>query len=69
MTDSPTPPQSAPTPAGGLKAQLYADLRGDLSPAAAKAVELMHAMIAAPDFAEGVSAFQAGRPPAFLPPS
>lgn len=57
----------APSSLRAMKAQIYTDLRGDLSPAATKAVELMHAMIAAPDFAEGVAAFQAGRPPAFEP--
>ncbi|MGH9306732.1 MAG: enoyl-CoA hydratase-related protein [Acidimicrobiales bacterium] len=58
----------APSSLAAMKAQLYADLRGDVGPGAARAVDLMRAMVEAPDFAEGVKAFQAGRPPQFLAP-
>ncbi len=48
-----------------MKRQLYADLLGDLGTAASTAVEHMGRMIGEPDFAEGVAALKAKRPPRF----
>ena len=50
-----------------MKRQLYADLFRDLDTAAAEAEQLMEDQMTAPDFKEGVAAFQAKRPPAFQP--
>jgi enoyl-CoA hydratase/carnithine racemase len=48
-----------------IKRQLYGDLLGDLGPAAATAYRLMETMAAGPEFAEGVAAQKANRPPNF----
>jgi enoyl-CoA hydratase/carnithine racemase len=48
-----------------IKRQLYGDLLGELGPSAATAYQLMETMAAGPDFAEGVAAHQAKRPPNF----
>ena len=50
-----------------LKRQLYEGLLGDLDTAATEAVDLLHAMVAEPDFAEGVAALAEKRPPRFRP--
>ena len=57
----------APSSLAMMKRQLWGDLLGDLDTAAARSVREMLAMIAAPDFAEGVAAFQEKRPPRFAP--
>jgi enoyl-CoA hydratase/carnithine racemase len=57
----------APSSLAMMKRQLWGDLLGDLDTAAARSVREMLAMIAAPDFAEGVAAFQERRPPGFAP--
>jgi enoyl-CoA hydratase/carnithine racemase len=51
-----------------IKRQLWADTIGDLDTAARTSVDHMLRMLREPDFAEGVAAFQAKRPPAFAPP-
>jgi enoyl-CoA hydratase/carnithine racemase len=48
-----------------IKRQLYDDLLGDLGPSAAKALRLLEEMVAGPEFAEGVAAWLARRPPHF----
>jgi len=57
----------APSSLAMMKRQLWGDLLGDLDTAAGRSVREMLAMIAAPDFAEGVAAFQERRPPRFAP--
>jgi enoyl-CoA hydratase/carnithine racemase len=57
----------APSSLAMMKRQLWGDLLGDLDGAAARSVREMLAMIAAPDFTEGVAAFQGRRPPRFAP--
>ncbi len=57
----------APTAVRTAKAQLYADLHGDVGTAVARSEELLDDMVAAPDFAEGVAAWQARRTPRFPP--
>jgi enoyl-CoA hydratase/carnithine racemase len=47
------------------KRQLYADLHGDVGTAVARSVELTERMVAEPDYAEGVKAWLARRPPNF----
>lgn len=48
-----------------MKRQLYADLLGDLDASAAVAREHLLRMVGEPDFAEGIAAFGAKRPPRF----
>ena len=48
-----------------MKRQLWDDMTGELGPSVKFAVEIMERMVGEPDFAEGVAAFQARRPPAF----
>ena len=50
-----------------IKRQLWGDLLGGLDESASTAVKVMVDMIAEPDFAEGVAAFQEKRPPQFPP--
>src|SRR5581483_6743401 len=57
----------APSSLAMMKRQLWGDLLGDLDTAAGRSVREMVAMIAGPDFAEGVAAFQQHRPPHFAP--
>lgn len=57
----------APSSLAMMKRQLWGDLLGDLDTAASRSVREMLAMIGAPDFAEGVAAFQEKRPPHFAP--
>ena len=59
----------APSSLAMMKRQLWGDLLGDLDAAASRSVREMVAMIAGPDFAEGVAAFQERRPPRFAPPT
>jgi enoyl-CoA hydratase/carnithine racemase len=47
------------------KAQLYADLHGDVGTAVARSEDLLDEMTGAPDFAEGVAAWHEKRPPRF----
>jgi enoyl-CoA hydratase/carnithine racemase len=55
----------SPSSLRAMKRQLYADLLGALDSSATVAVDQMVAMMAEPDFTEGVAAFQARRPPNF----
>ena len=48
-----------------MKRQLWDDMAGEVGPSVKFAVEVMERMVGEPDFAEGVAAFQARRPPAF----
>ena len=48
-----------------MKRQLWDDMTGELGPSVKFAVDIMERMVGEPDFAEGVAAFQARRPPAF----
>ena len=48
-----------------MKRQLWDDMAGEVGPSVKFAVEIMERMVGEPDFAEGVAAFQARRPPAF----
>ena len=57
----------SPSSLAMMKRQLWGDLLDDLDTAAGRSVREMLAMIAAPDFAEGVAAFQERRPPHFAP--
>lgn len=59
----------SPSSLRAMKRQLWADVLGDLDTAARAAVDYMVPMMKAPDFAEGVAAFQAKRPPRFEPPA
>ncbi len=47
------------------KAQLYADLHGDVGTAVTESERLLEAMVKDPDFAEGVAALEQKRPPKF----
>jgi enoyl-CoA hydratase/carnithine racemase len=60
----------APSSAALAKAQLYADLHGDVGTAVARSERLLDQTIAGDDYREGVRAWLAKRPPAFsdLPP-
>lgn len=60
----------SPASAALAKAQLYADLHGDVGTAVATSERLLDETIAGEDYAEGVAAWMAKRPPQFqdLPP-
>jgi enoyl-CoA hydratase/carnithine racemase len=60
----------APSSAALAKAQLYADLHGDVGTAVARSERLLDETIAGDDYREGVAAWLAKRPPRFadLPP-
>jgi hypothetical protein len=60
----------SPASAAYAKAQLYADLHGDVGTAVATSERLLDETIAGDDYREGVAAWLARRPPAFadLPP-
>ena len=57
----------APSSLATIKRQLWTDQLGGLDAAARGAVELLHGMLRAPDFTEGVAAFTEKRPPEFPP--
>ncbi len=57
--------QVSPASVREAKRQLYADLHGDVGTAVAESERLLEEMVTGPDFAEGVAALQAKRPPAF----
>lgn len=57
----------APSAVRTAKAQLYADLHGDVGTAVTRSERLLDDMVAAPDFAEGVAAWTERRPPDFPP--
>ncbi|MGI8939835.1 MAG: enoyl-CoA hydratase-related protein [Iamia sp.] len=57
----------APTSLRTAKAQLYADLHGDVGTAVARSERLLDEMVAAPDYREGVAAWNERRPPDFPP--
>jgi enoyl-CoA hydratase/carnithine racemase len=52
-----------------MKRQLYGDLLDDLDGSVRRSIEHMHRMVGEPDFAEGVAALAARRPPTFAPPA
>jgi enoyl-CoA hydratase/carnithine racemase len=53
----------SPESARAAKAQLYADLHGDVGFAVARSEALLEQMVQGPDFAEGVAALREKRPP------
>jgi enoyl-CoA hydratase/carnithine racemase len=53
----------SPASARTAKAQLYADLHGDVGFAVARSEALLEQMVRRPDFAEGVAAWRDRRPP------
>ena len=57
--------QVSPASVREAKRQLYADLHGDVGSAVAESERLLEEMVEGPDFAEGVAALKAKRPPAF----
>jgi enoyl-CoA hydratase/carnithine racemase len=57
--------ETAPRSLLTIKRQLWGDQLDDLDTAARQSYELMVRMVGEPDFAEGVAAFQAKRPPNF----
>ena len=57
----------SPASVRAMKAQLWADLAGDLDTSCRQSVSRMQEMIAGPDFAEGVAAFTERRPARFRP--
>jgi enoyl-CoA hydratase/carnithine racemase len=59
--------ETSPASLLAMKRQLWADLLDGLDAAASRAEVDMRAMIAGPDFAEGVAAFGERRPPRFAP--
>jgi len=58
----------SPASLAATKLQLYADLHRDAATAARDAEERLRSMMAGPDFAEGVAALAARRPPHFADP-
>lgn len=55
----------SPAAVAAAKAQLYADLHGDVGTAVARSEELLEELAQGPDHAEGVRAWQEKRPPRF----
>jgi enoyl-CoA hydratase/carnithine racemase len=58
----------SPASARAAKAQLYADLHGDVGFAVARAEALLEQLVRGPDFAEGVAAWRDRRPPRWPSP-
>jgi enoyl-CoA hydratase/carnithine racemase len=58
----------SPASARAAKAQLYADLHGDVGFAVSRSEALLEQMVRAPDFAEGVAAWQERRTPSWPGP-
>jgi len=58
----------SPASLAATKLQLYTDLHRDAATAARDADDRLRAMMTEPDFAEGVAALRAGRPPRFADP-
>jgi enoyl-CoA hydratase/carnithine racemase len=58
----------SPASLAATKTQLYTDLHRDVAASVADADERLRAMMTAPDFAEGVAALTARRPPRFSDP-
>ena len=58
----------SPASLAATKLQLYTDLHRDAATAARDADERLRAMMTGPDFAEGVAALSARRPPRFADP-
>jgi enoyl-CoA hydratase/carnithine racemase len=55
----------SPAANAAAKRQIYADLHGDVGTAASNAERLLDEMVKHPDYAEGVRAWMAKRPPNF----
>jgi enoyl-CoA hydratase/carnithine racemase len=55
----------SPAAAAAAKAQLYADLHGDVGTAVARSEALLDELVRGPDYAEGVRAWLEKRPPNF----
>ncbi|MGH9135765.1 MAG: enoyl-CoA hydratase-related protein [Acidimicrobiales bacterium] len=55
----------SPASTAAAKAQLYADLHGDVGTAVARSETLLDQMTGGPDFVEGVAAWREKRPPHF----
>jgi enoyl-CoA hydratase/carnithine racemase len=58
----------SPASARAAKAQLYADLHGDVGFAVARSEALLEQLVRGPDFAEGVAAWRDRRPPRWPAP-
>ncbi|MCU1354349.1 MAG: Enoyl-CoA hydratase/carnithine racemase [Acidimicrobiales bacterium] len=58
----------SPASVTAAKRQLYADLHGDVGTAVATSEVLLERMVTEPDYAEGVAAWSAKRPPNFADP-
>ncbi|MCU1452711.1 MAG: putative enoyl-CoA hydratase echA12 [Acidimicrobiales bacterium] len=59
----------SPSSLAETKRQLYADLHGDVGSAVARSEALLERMMTEPDYAEGVRAWSAKRPPHFPDPT
>jgi enoyl-CoA hydratase/carnithine racemase len=59
----------SPAANAAAKRQLYADLDRDVGSSATEAERLLDEMVKHPDYAEGIRAWMAKRPPNFSPPS